>query len=70
MDRKKLERELKGVEGWIEQGEYWRAISMLRAMRHNYCGKPRFVFRETRLGRFVSKAFAEKHPDTTTKERL
>lgn len=30
----------------------------------------RYIFRDAVTGKFVSKEFAESHPDTTVKERL
>jgi hypothetical protein len=32
--------------------------------------KPRYVYRSSVTGLFVSKAFAEAHPETTTRERV
>ncbi len=30
----------------------------------------RWIFRSAKTGNFVTSAFVEKHPDTTTKERV
>lgn len=30
----------------------------------------RIIYRSSQTGRFVSKSYAEKHPDVTEKERL
>ncbi len=39
---------------------------MIKALKRAW----RWLFRSAQTGRFVSKKYAEKHPDVTTKERL